>query len=46
MKQKSTLLVQAILSISAVVNALIHPIEIHGKHFYDSVTNKPVRSYK
>lgn len=23
--------------------ALIHPIEIRGKHFYDSVIDKPVR---
>lgn len=30
------------LSIIASVSAMIHPIEIRGNHFYDSITNKPV----
>lgn len=25
-----------------LIEARIHPIEIRGNHFYDSVTNKPV----
>lgn len=25
-----------------LIQAMVHPIEIKGKHFYDSVTNKPV----
>lgn len=32
-----------IINLISKIDARIHPIEIRGNHFYDSVTNKPVR---
>jgi hypothetical protein len=31
-----------LLSFPSIINALIHPIEIRDKHFYDSITDLPV----
>lgn len=31
-----------LLVLTKCVNALIHPVEIRGKHFFDSVIDKPV----
>lgn len=39
-----TPLVVAATALGAVVQAAINPIEIKGKHFFDSVTKEPVCS--
>lgn len=38
-------MIKVLLVIFAILTpalAIIHPIEIKGNHFYDSITNKPV----
>ncbi|QPG76430.1 hypothetical protein FOA43_003819 [Brettanomyces nanus] len=32
----------AILMVTSAVQAIVHPVEVRGRHFYDSVTGKPV----